>query len=640
MEHQLSLRSLRPTGLAFAAAALTIAGATVGCVDDAAAKQSAASKKLAEAARLCEKAADAEGAADRAEAYRRAASMAGGISDAADGQVAAAALIAASASQGASRAELERASQAYSMASRELLAAARLESAAAMMDGVADAMEAGSFNVEGLDAARSQLATALAVFGDASEALASELEGARGTADAARASAAAAVLEAATLITEAEGTLPLERLQALAEAQSLRLRGIEAREASALATIAASSIEAQKGSNDAATAALEQNREGLEAVAATQEKMTEIAAAAARDARDQAEAVRSQAAELRDNAAKRVEDDVIPALEAATLAAESAVSQSGRASRNQAIGSGAKSVAAQAAIDRVRIEVLRAQASQADALTAALEALDAAKEAVQQVGDDRLIESVSQLEVVVRGGRIEVQPPVTGGTADDDDAMGSDGNDADGGSGAPAVRNTGGLDSAQAIFELISGADADYTQWPQAFGTQDPSLGAVVGAMRTMAAATIEPLASAAVAQWGNASGLLLPDGAAPDSTPTLNEDGTESATIDVAMADGSSKSVVLFAQDGKWFVEIGSLVNDPTELQGMAMMAPQLAMLQPLITAAAEQVAGDIRSGVLTGPAAIKPALAAAIQAQIQAMSGGGAPGAPGDGPDAPSGD
>ncbi len=633
MDTPLPPRSLRPAGLTLTAVALLIAGATGGCVDDAASKQAAASHTLAEAARLCEKAADAEGATERAEAYRRAASMASSISGGADGQAAAAALIAATSSQGATRAELLKASAAFSVAKRERQLASRLDVAATLMDGVADAMESATIDAADLDAARSQLATALHVAEEAAQALSSELESARGAADSARASAAAAVLEAAALLTEAEGALPLERLAALAEAQALRLQGIQAREASALATITASSIEAQKGTTDAVVGAIELNRAGLEAVAATQENVAEIAASAARVARDHAEAVRSQAAELRDNAAKQVEDVVLPALEAATLSAENAASQAGRAGRSAAIGSGSKSVAAQSAIDRVRIEVLRAQVTEAAALTAALEALEAAKEAVQQVGDDRLIESVSQLEVVVRGGRRAVSPPVT---ADPDAGLESESGDA--GGDAAAVRNTGGLESAQAIFDLLSGSASDYAQWPQAFGTQDATLGPAVGAMRTMATTTMEPLAAAAIEHWGSASGLLLPDGASTGATLTLNDEGAESASVDVPMKDGSTKSVVLFAQDGKWFVEIGSLVNDPAELQGIAMLGPQLAMLQPLMTAAAESVAEEIRAGAIAEPTAIKLALAAAVQAKIAAMAGGGFPEASPDGTGTPS--
>lgn len=603
-----------------------------GCADDTAEQQANATRALQAAAREYGTALDAETLADRAEALRRVASKASSLQGASEGQIAAGALLAAGASAEACRVELSRATALLGDVQRAGAAAERLASVAATLSLSAEAIDAAPLESAVPDEIRNSVASALSALRTAERELRDVVERTTTDAEAARADAADALQQANELLESTATAMPIDRLAANEEARVARGAAIEAQTVAALATIegSAASVELAVVAVDAA--AVSTITDSIQAADDWVSSLDDDRKAAAAALRDEASRLAQQAEAIVTDVQGRVGADLKASLEAAVTDGQNADSKSRTAQRAAAQAAAARMISAQTQLDIVRAQLMLAEAGLAESASALGEALAMANEAVQAVGDEALSNALVKLQAAARGERMPSPQGDAGMDGGSDAGSAEDGTDAGDGSdsGADSVRNTGGLASPDEILAILSGQSSDFAQWGQALGTRDESLAPAVGLLR-MFAEWFVPVAEASVEKWGSASAVLMQAATAEGTTPTLQFDGGETATIEVSKADGSTSTLQLFSQDGRWFVDVASLADTPeaaAQMQQMAQMGPMMTMLQPAIQAAAADVAEQIRSGAIAAPTDVQPALQQAIATKsaevMQKLQGG----------------
>ncbi|MDA1007390.1 MAG: hypothetical protein O2800_00100 [Planctomycetota bacterium] len=619
---------------------------TLGCADESASQRSAATKAIEAAGRAYTQALDAESSIDRASALRAVAARINGLTGANDGQLAAGALIAGGASLEAGRTELSRASALALQARRHRTIAARVNSIARSMEGTAQAFRESTANGTGLEALRAEVeSTRRAVSAEVST-LEDEVAELKGRSESASVSAATAMSDAAAVLADASSGTPLERVQASQVANDRRLEGIEDSATAATALSAATDVDVDLALSKlrmteatSVSAAIDQIERAITAMNESTEASAERADAAVT-------ALRARAQTFVESSQLIETGDLQLALENAANDFQLASSQAQRAARTNSHSQAARHILASAQIELARIELMRemvandrascasipdsdideaaARKQAAAAHSAALEALATAIETVAMLNDEALTQSVTTLSNGLKGIAVAIPLSDTVPTAvDADDAepeMETDG-----------PRLVGGLDSPEAIFELVSGVSIDAAAWSEAIGTRKESLAPAVGTVRQMIL-WVAPMSAAASEAWGAASGALLNESLSADSPPVLSHDGGDTATIEYTKADGTAKTLDLFSQDGKWFVALESMLgDDPQGLQGIQMLTQFGPMLQPVFEGAATEIADRIRAGEFASTDEAKQAMSNAIgekiQEVMQQMRGGAGP-------------
>ncbi len=183
--------------------------------------------------------------------------------------------------------------------------------------------------------------------------------------------------------------------------------------------------------------------------------------------------------------------------------------------------------------------------------------------------------------------------------------------------------SSGGMGSPSDIAAFISAFD------PTADGQFKTMLG-LIGARESSAADTaklvrdlglaMEPLARAMAARFGDSGGMessIVP----ANAKATVSEEDGSSALLLVTGEGADSKDLPLFASDGKWFIDIGGVVDEAAQQQ-LGRMGAIMKMAKPEMSAAAEATAKRIEAGEFATAAEAQQAFAGAIQqAMMQKM-------------------
>lgn len=271
-----------------------------------------------------------------------------------------------------------------------------------------------------------------------------------------------------------------------------------------------------------------------------------------------------------------------------------------------------------------------AMARATEARTKAMEAVQSALDTVAGAGQAR---HAVALQTSLQRTLEELQQPIGVRKAQEaapESASGSAGSadEPSEGSDAGWTPSGGGMGSPAEVAAFISAfdptADGQFKTMLGLIGARDSSAAETAQLVRDLGLA-MEPLAKALAARFGAAGGMDSSIVPANSKAVVAEEDG-DTALLQVTGEGVEGKDLPLFANNGKWFIDIGGVVDETAQSQ-LGRMGAIMKMAKSEMAAAAAATAKRVEAGEFADAAEAQKAFAGAIQQAMMQKMGGGAP-------------